>query len=68
MTVSVTGGGGASVLTGGGALLGNLDFVLRHATGLPVTIAEDPLTCVAIGTGRCLEQMSTLQHVLHATY
>ena len=56
------------VLTGGGALLGNLDFVLRHATGLPVTIAEDPLTCVAIGTGRCLEQMSTLQHVLHATY
>ena len=56
------------VLTGGGALLGNLDFVLRHATGLPVTIAEDPLTCVAIGTGRCLEQMGTLQHVLHATY
>lgn len=56
------------VLTGGGALLGNLDFVLRHATGLPVTVAEDPLTCVAVGTGRCLEQMSTLQHVLHATY
>jgi rod shape-determining protein MreB len=56
------------VLTGGGALLGHLDFVLRHATGLPVTVAEDPLTCVAVGTGRCLEQMSTLRHVLHATY
>jgi rod shape-determining protein MreB len=56
------------VLTGGGALLGNLDFVLRHATGLPVTVAEDPLTCVAVGTGRCLEQMNALQHVLHAAY
>ena len=56
------------VLTGGGALLGHLDFVLRHATGLPVTVAEDPLTCVAVGTGRCLEQMSTLRHVLHAAY
>jgi rod shape-determining protein MreB len=43
------------VLTGGGALLGNLDYVLRHATGLPVSIADDPLTCVARGTGRALE-------------
>ena len=56
------------MLTGGGALLGNLGFVLRHATGLPVMVAEDPLACVAIGTGRCLEQMNTLQHVLHAAY
>src|SRR5450432_2300929 len=38
------------VLTGGGALLGNLDLVLRHATGLPVSIADDPLSCVALGT------------------
>lgn len=45
------------VLTGGGALLGHLDSVLRHATGLPVTIAEDPLTCGAIGAGRVLEEM-----------
>src|SRR3546814_20549618 len=45
------------VLTGGGALLGNLDYVLRHATGLPVMIADDPLSCVALGTGRCLEEM-----------
>src|SRR5213083_2064578 len=52
------------VLTGGGSLLANLDFVLRHATGLPVSIAEDPLSCVALGTGRALEEMKTLRHVL----
>ena len=43
------------VLTGGGALLQGIDEVLRDETGLPVTIAEDPLTCVALGTGRALE-------------
>lgn len=52
------------VLTGGGALLANLDFVLRHATGLPVTIADDPLSCVVLGTGHALEEMKTLQSVL----
>jgi rod shape-determining protein MreB len=52
------------VLTGGGALLHNLDYVLRNATGLPVSIAEDPLSCVALGTGRCLEQMKMLRSVL----
>ena len=56
------------VLTGGGALLGNLDFVLRHATGLPVSIADDPLSCVALGTGRCLEEMKTLRNVLVSAY
>jgi rod shape-determining protein MreB len=56
------------VLTGGGALLGNLDYVLRHATGLPVSIADEPLKCVALGTGRCLEEMKTLRHVLHEAY
>jgi rod shape-determining protein MreB len=56
------------VLTGGGALLGNLDYVLRHSTGLPVSIADDPLTCVALGTGRCLEEMKTLKNVLISTY
>ena len=40
------------VLTGGGALLTNMDYVLRYATGLPVSIAEDALSCVAMGTGR----------------
>ena len=52
------------VLTGGGALLTNLDLVIRHATGLPVSIADDPLTCVALGTGRVLEEMKTLKNVL----
>ena len=56
------------VLTGGGALLGNLDHVLRHATGLPVSIADRALHCVALGTGRCLEEMKTLKHALHESH
>lgn len=52
------------VLTGGGALLSNLDVVLREVTGLPVSVAEDPLSCVALGTGRALEEMEVLQSVL----
>ena len=56
------------VLTGGGALLGNLDVVLRNATGLPVSIADEPLSCVVLGTGRCLEEMKTLKHVLYNQY
>ena len=56
------------VLTGGGALLGNMDFVLRASTGLPVSIADDPLSCVALGTGRCLEEMKTMRQVLSAGY
>ncbi|MFZ9396852.1 MAG: rod shape-determining protein, partial [Erythrobacter sp.] len=43
------------VLTGGGALIKRLDEHLRAETGLPVSIAEDPLSCVAIGTGRAME-------------
>ena len=43
------------VLTGGGALLKNIDKLISQDTGLPVTIADDPLSCVAIGTGRALE-------------
>ena len=43
------------VLTGGGALIQGLDAHLREETGLPVSVAEDPLTCVAIGTGRAME-------------
>ena len=49
---------------GGGALIGGLDEYLREETGLPVTIAEDPLSCVALGTGRCLEELRTLRNVL----
>ena len=56
------------VLTGGGALLGNIDVVLRDATGLPVSLAEEPLSCVALGTGRCLEEMKKLKDVLSSTY
>jgi rod shape-determining protein MreB len=52
------------VLTGGGALLCNLDFVLRASTGLPISIADDPLSCVALGTGRCLEELTTMRNVL----
>ena len=43
------------VLTGGGALIKGLDVHLREETGLPVSVAEDPLSCVAIGTGRAME-------------
>ncbi len=43
------------VLTGGGALISGLDEALSDETGLPVTVAEDPLACVAIGTGRAME-------------
>ncbi len=52
------------VLTGGGALLNNLDMVLSHATGLPAAIADDPLTCVALGAGRALEEVDKLGGVL----
>ena len=52
------------VLTGGGGLMRNLDKNLRKMTGLPVTIAEDPLTCVVLGTGRCLEEFQTYRGVL----
>ncbi|MCF8488609.1 MAG: rod shape-determining protein [Rhodospirillum sp.] len=56
------------VLTGGGALLQNLDYTLRVATGLPVSIADDPLSCVAMGTGRALEEMKRLRNVLATAY
>ena len=52
------------MLTGGGAMLHNLDMVIREATGLPVVIAEDPLSCVALGTGRALEEAKNLSQVL----
>ena len=45
------------VLTGGGALLRDLDRLLMEETGLPVIVADDPLTCVARGGGRALEIM-----------
>ena len=44
------------MLTGGGALLKNIDKLISKETGLPVVIAEDPLSCVAVGTGKALDQ------------
>jgi rod shape-determining protein MreB len=54
------------VLTGGGALLASLDQVLRDDTGLPVSIADEPLSCVALGTGKALENMRSMRNVLSA--
>ena len=52
------------MLTGGGALLRDLDLEIRDHTGLPVTVADDPLTCVALGTGKSLEFETQLAHVI----
>ena len=51
------------MLTGGGSLLFNLDKVLRRSTSLPVSIAEDPLLCVVMGTGQALEEKTKLSDV-----
>lgn len=51
------------VLTGGGASLHNLDKLLRERTGLPVTIAENPLTCVVMGSGEVLDELELLKQV-----
>lgn len=52
------------VLTGGGALLQNLDYLLRLETGLPVTLTEDPLSTVVLGSGKALEDIEVLKDVL----
>ena len=52
------------VLTGGGALLLGLDERIRHETGMPVHIAHEPLTSVALGAGKCVEEFEALQQVL----
>src|SRR5438128_2923420 len=52
------------VLTGGGALLRGLDQRLKHETGMPIHVAENPLSCVAIGSGKCLEEFEVLKRVL----
>ena len=51
------------VLTGGGALLRNIDMLIRAETGLPITIAEEPLTTVARGAGIALDQLDVLKEV-----
>jgi rod shape-determining protein MreB len=51
------------VLAGGGANLRNLDALLRDETGLPVVIAEDPLSCVVLGSGKVLDELDLLRRV-----
>ena len=52
------------VLTGGVALLKGLDSLLREETGLPITITEDPLTTVVIGSGKALDEIDTLREIM----
>jgi rod shape-determining protein MreB len=52
------------MLTGGGALLGELDLALREQTGLSVSVADESLNCVALGTGKALEFERQLSHVI----
>ena len=54
------------ILTGGGALLRNLDKLLSVETGVPAYVADDPLTCVARGTGVVLQELDRMDRVLVA--
>ncbi len=51
------------MLTGGGALLGGLDKLLMQETGLPVSVSEDPLSCVVYGSGKALDELDLLKEV-----
>ena len=51
------------VMTGGGALLKNLDKLLREETSLPITVTDDPLSTVVLGSGKTLEEISLLSEV-----
>ncbi|MFD3514559.1 rod shape-determining protein [Streptomyces sp. NPDC058657] len=55
------------VLTGGGALLPGLDLRISAATGIPVHVADNPLDCVALGSGKCVEDFDNLQKLLAAS-
>lgn len=50
------------ILTGGGSLLDSLDRLIAEETGIPVYVAEDPLSCVALGTGKALDSVEKLRH------
>jgi rod shape-determining protein MreB len=52
------------VLTGGGALLQHLDTLLREETGLPITITEDPLSTVVLGSGKALDSLDILREIM----
>jgi len=55
------------VLVGGGALLKNLDILLREVTGLPITIVDDPLSAIVLGAGKVLDN-NELLHTVTAQY
>jgi rod shape-determining protein MreB len=52
------------VLTGGGAMLTGLERRIQSETGMPIVVAKNPLQCVAIGSGQCLEEFDALKQVL----
>jgi rod shape-determining protein MreB len=52
------------VLAGGGALLRGIDKLISQETGLPVTVAEDPLTAIVMGTGKIVEELDTYKRIL----
>src|SRR5579884_4202737 len=51
------------MLTGGGALLGGLDMLAKEETGLPIRVADDPLTCVVLGSGKALDELDLLKEI-----
>jgi len=55
------------ILAGGGSLLRNLDVLIREETGLPVTITEDPLSAVVLGSGKALDELNLLKEVMVKT-
>ena len=56
------------VITGGGALLKNFDGIIKKSTGLPVSIAEDPLNTVVLGCGQCLDNLDKVKNLLTSAY
>ena len=56
------------VLTGGGSYLRNLDLMIRKTTQLPVSVADNPLLCVAIGTGKAAENLKHYKNILYSMY
>ena len=55
-------------MTGGGSMLRDLDVAIRQATGLPVFLVDDPLSCVARGSGEMLADIEKSRHILQTMY